>query len=78
MFQEDFSHRSDVFFFFERKNCFGADLALADSGEIHVTVKRGEPYDKWRVPALGTSTADLWLKAAEPFDPNIYPGTYVL
>eukprot|EP00124_Ichthyophonus_hoferi_P003940 Ihof_evm5s383 gene=Ihof_evmTU5s383 len=46
---------------------------LTPQGEIHVTVKKGEPYDSWRVPALGTKEADLKLRAGYPFLPETYP-----
>lgn len=54
------------------------DLALAETGEIHVTIKRGDPYDKWRVPSLGVHSAALFLKCAEVFDPAVYPGMFFL
>eukprot|EP00123_Amoebidium_parasiticum_P006041 comp17102_c0_seq1/m.15861 comp17102_c0_seq1/g.15861 ORF comp17102_c0_seq1/g.15861 comp17102_c0_seq1/m.15861 type:complete len:315 (-) comp17102_c0_seq1:476-1420(-) len=51
-----------------------ATTLLAPRGEIHVTVKQGEPYDSWRTAALGTKEAGLSLKAGVPFAPSQYPG----
>eukprot|EP01134_Creolimax_fragrantissima_P002049 CFRG2049T1 len=47
---------------------------LAEKGEIHVTVKVGEPYAQWRVTKLAQQCTDLYVKNAENFDPNIYTG----
>eukprot|EP00128_Syssomonas_multiformis_P017603 Colp12_sorted_trinity150504_noHs@32501 len=50
-----------------------AAAILNPGGEIHLTVKRGEPYDSWQVVRLGTKTANLKLKNSFNFDPSVYP-----
>eukprot|EP01064_Diplonema_japonicum_P025502 TRINITY_DN36920_c0_g1_i1.p1 TRINITY_DN36920_c0_g1~~TRINITY_DN36920_c0_g1_i1.p1 ORF type:complete len:281 (+),score=92.81 TRINITY_DN36920_c0_g1_i1:42-884(+) len=42
-------------------------------GEIHVTLKRGEPYDSWGIAKLARD-AHLVRKAVYPFDPDMFPG----
>lgn len=51
-----------------------APLLTAD-GEIHVTVKRGKPYDEWAVPKVAAaSSAALVLATGLQFYPHLYPG----
>ena len=47
---------------------------LAPRGQIHVTVKTGEPYDSWRVPGLATETGLLKVHSIMPFDPDNFDG----
>jgi 25S rRNA (uracil2634-N3)-methyltransferase len=42
-------------------------------GEVHVTVRRGAPYDAWQVVKLARA-AGLALVDALPFDPRAFPG----
>jgi len=42
-------------------------------GEIHVTVRRGEPYDSWQIVKLARSVG-LALVNAVRFDPRAFPG----
>lgn len=50
-----------------------ATTMLHGTGEIHITIKRGEPYESWKVVKLGTETAGLKLKNAFDFVPAQYP-----
>lgn len=50
-----------------------AKQLLTTSGEIHVTLKTGEPYDSWNVKKLA-KTSGLFCKTTLPFDPNMYSG----
>ena len=49
-------------------------LFLRDSGEIHITLKKGEPYHQWRLPYIAKSMGRLRLKTAIEFNPHNYPG----
>jgi len=42
-------------------------------GEIHMTVRRGEPYDSWQIVKLARSVG-LALVNAVRFDPRAFPG----
>jgi len=42
-------------------------------GEIHVTLKSGEPYDSWEVVKLARNQG-LTLRDCIVFDPDLYPG----
>ena len=42
-------------------------------GEIHVTLKRGEPYESWRLQHMARD-AGLVLKTAFPFSADMFPG----
>ena len=46
---------------------------LAEQGEVHVTVKRGEPYDSWNVVVLA-KLAGLRVRNCVDFVPSRYPG----
>ena len=46
---------------------------LHDEGEVHVTVKKGEPYDSWRLVKLGTALPGVRLKNSFDFDASLYP-----
>eukprot|EP00048_Salpingoeca_helianthica_P013642 m.204424 g.204424 ORF g.204424 m.204424 type:complete len:270 (+) comp15527_c1_seq1:1346-2155(+) len=43
-------------------------------GEIHITVKRGKPYDSWGLVKLGTAVPGMRLKNSFDFYPEAYPG----
>jgi len=62
-------HREMITAFFK-----SAHSVLADQGQVHVTVKVGEPYESWRVPALAIETGLLKVHSAVPFDPTIHDG----
>ncbi len=44
------------------------------SGEIHITLKRGEPYDSWHIVRTGLSVPNVRLKNSFDFEPPMYPG----
>ncbi|KAD7117438.1 hypothetical protein E3N88_04706 [Mikania micrantha] len=48
-------------------------LLKKDNGEIHITHKLGEPYDKWDL-VKKAHKIDLVLNGTTPFFRNIYPG----
>lgn len=50
-----------------------AKEVLRPAGEVHVTVKRGEPYDQWRVGGIAERQG-FRVTAAVPFYPETYPG----
>ncbi|OZJ02016.1 hypothetical protein BZG36_05201 [Bifiguratus adelaidae] len=43
-------------------------------GEIHVTIKSGEPYSLWEIKSLAKATGELAIKATIPFHVESYPG----
>ncbi|KAI9209919.1 uncharacterized protein BJ171DRAFT_418261 [Polychytrium aggregatum] len=43
-------------------------------GEIHVTLKEGEPYESWRIKKLAQMTGLLKCATSFEFVPQIYPG----
>jgi 25S rRNA (uracil2634-N3)-methyltransferase len=47
---------------------------LSAEGEIHITIKRGEPYESWKVPGLARDCHVLRLVRAYEFFPHLYPG----
>ena len=48
---------------------------LHPEGEIHITLKKGEPYDSWGLVRLGNDKGGkLRLKNSFDFDPSLYPG----
>jgi 25S rRNA (uracil2634-N3)-methyltransferase len=46
---------------------------LAENGELHITLPRGQPYDGWSLPTLA-KLARLRVKRAVPFDLTCFPG----
>mmetsp|Transcript_32544 Transcript_32544/g.79886 ORF Transcript_32544/g.79886 Transcript_32544/m.79886 type:complete len:321 (-) Transcript_32544:235-1197(-) len=44
-----------------------------EKGIICVTVKKGMPYDEWKIPRLGLKIGSLRLKNTVPFDPASFP-----
>ncbi|KAL8244697.1 hypothetical protein R6Q59_010955 [Mikania micrantha] len=48
-------------------------LLKKDNGEIHITDKLGEPYDKWDL-VKKAHKIDLVLYGRTPFFRNMYPG----
>jgi 25S rRNA (uracil2634-N3)-methyltransferase len=44
-----------------------------DTGEVHITIKKGEPYDSWKVVKLGLEIPGLKLKTAFDFVTGQYP-----
>ena len=49
------------------------EIIRPESGEIHISLKRGEPYDSWQIPRLVTECG-LVVKTAYPFNPHMFPG----
>eukprot|EP00756_Hemistasia_phaeocysticola_P060417 Hpha_TRINITY_DN4018_c0_g1::TRINITY_DN4018_c0_g1_i1::g.63644::m.63644/K19307/BMT5; 25S rRNA (uracil2634-N3)-methyltransferase len=53
---------------------FGAAAgAVKGGGQVWVAVKKGEPYDSWRVPAEAQKAGFACI-SADPFDPALWPG----
>ena len=50
-----------------------AIVLLAKNGEIHVTIKSGEPYDSWNAVKIAKNEG-LEVKDCIVFDPDLYPG----
>uniref|UniRef100_A0A7N0UK61 25S rRNA (uridine-N(3))-methyltransferase BMT5-like domain-containing protein n=1 Tax=Kalanchoe fedtschenkoi TaxID=63787 RepID=A0A7N0UK61_KALFE len=48
-------------------------LTKSGKGEIHVTHKEGEPYDKWDLVTMAKDKGLLLLEVS-PFNKHIYPG----
>jgi 25S rRNA (uracil2634-N3)-methyltransferase len=46
---------------------------LAEAGELHITVPRGQPYEGWSLPTLA-KLAKLRVKRAVPFEMSCFPG----
>ena len=46
---------------------------LSDDGELHITLKRGEPYDSWNATTLA-KLAGLRVKHCTPFEAKLFPG----
>ena len=46
---------------------------LAPHGQIHVTLKRGKPYDQWGLLSSAHSTGRLEALGSKPFRPAAYP-----
>ena len=45
------------------------------NGQIHVTLKKGEPYDSWAVPRVARlSVHGLKLRTQQDFYPELYKG----
>jgi len=44
------------------------------TGLVCVTIKKGEPYDSWKVARVGLALPGLKLKTGAPFDANAFPG----
>jgi len=47
---------------------------LAVNGQVHVTVKIGDPYDSWQVPKCALKTGLLAVHSSVPFDPIAWDG----
>ncbi|ORZ01850.1 hypothetical protein BCR41DRAFT_313764 [Lobosporangium transversale] len=62
--------------FFESAAPFLTDTDQGDkkAGEIHVTLKSGQPYDMWNIKRLATGTGLLGVKTSFPFRPEQYSG----
>ncbi|KAJ3047567.1 hypothetical protein HK097_011418 [Rhizophlyctis rosea] len=43
-------------------------------GQIHITVKEGEPYDSWNIRAQAKATDVLICSTSFQFIPSLYPG----
>eukprot|EP00040_Diaphanoeca_grandis_P023827 m.130136 g.130136 ORF g.130136 m.130136 type:complete len:283 (+) comp29460_c5_seq3:821-1669(+) len=46
---------------------------LHPKGEIHITVKKGEPYDSWGLVRIALSLGTLRVKNSFDFQPSLYP-----
>lgn len=55
---------------------FNSALCLAQpkTGEIHVTIKSGLPYELWRIVALAKEGGKWHQTSCIPFNPELYPG----
>jgi len=51
-----------------------AHPVLADSGQVWITLKSGEPYDSWRISQLAVQTGLFKVHSQIPFDPSIFEG----
>uniref|UniRef100_A0A7S2WKD2 25S rRNA (uridine-N(3))-methyltransferase BMT5-like domain-containing protein n=1 Tax=Mucochytrium quahogii TaxID=96639 RepID=A0A7S2WKD2_9STRA len=51
-----------------------AHSVLNNDGQLHVTVKVGEPYDSWRVPQIAIKTGLYAVHSSIPFDPSRFDG----
>eukprot|EP01060_Flectonema_neradi_P018216 TRINITY_DN25025_c0_g1_i1.p1 TRINITY_DN25025_c0_g1~~TRINITY_DN25025_c0_g1_i1.p1 ORF type:complete len:326 (+),score=60.90 TRINITY_DN25025_c0_g1_i1:66-980(+) len=49
------------------------EIIRPETGEIHIALKKGEPYDSWQIPRLVTECG-LVVKTAYPFNPHMFPG----
>ena len=45
-------------------------------GEIHITIKKGQPYDQWGIVRLALSIPNLRLKNSFDFSAQLYPGKF--
>ena len=54
-------------------SCVCGTGLLADGGELHLTVKRGQPYDSWNVVTLA-KLAGLRVRSCTPFEAARFPG----
>ena len=50
-----------------------APSLLAPGGQLHVTLKRGEPYDSWSIVTIA-KLCGLRVQHCTPFAPEAYPG----
>lgn len=46
---------------------------LAPRGEVHLTLKRGEPYDSWQAVTIAKMVG-FRVQHCTPFNPELYPG----
>ena len=56
-----------------RGTCSAALPLLAPKGELHITLKRGEPYDSWSLVTIA-KMCGLSVGHCAPFMPSKYPG----
>ncbi|KAJ9077161.1 hypothetical protein DSO57_1019320 [Entomophthora muscae] len=49
-------------------------LAHPKTGQLHITIKSGLPYELWRVAALAKEEGHWHQTSCIPFNPNLYPG----
>ncbi|PVU91737.1 hypothetical protein BB561_004240 [Smittium simulii] len=50
------------------------NVNLNVDGELHVTLKSGEPYNSWNIRSICKKSQKLMLKTTVPFIPANYPG----
>mmetsp|Transcript_73831 Transcript_73831/g.146811 ORF Transcript_73831/g.146811 Transcript_73831/m.146811 type:complete len:108 (-) Transcript_73831:117-440(-) len=50
-----------------------AQQLLAPGGQLHITLKRGEPYDSWSAVSIA-KMCGLRVLHCSPFLPNTFPG----
>lgn len=48
-------------------------LKMKNGGEVHITVKKGKPYDLWNVKALAKQCG-FKVQTSFDFNPDLYPG----
>eukprot|EP00466_Bigelowiella_natans_P018964 jgi/Bigna1/90182/estExt_fgenesh1_pg.C_640073 len=63
-------HRQLLFHFLKSS----AKCIEKSKGEIHVTLKKGPPYDHWNLPVQVRRTEILRLKSSYEFYPHLYKG----
>uniref|UniRef100_A0A7S4P2V0 25S rRNA (uridine-N(3))-methyltransferase BMT5-like domain-containing protein n=1 Tax=Guillardia theta TaxID=55529 RepID=A0A7S4P2V0_GUITH len=57
-----------------RKFLDSSSKILSPTGKVFVTIKKGEPYDSWKVARIGIAISGLQLKTAVDFDHAAFPG----
>jgi len=57
-----------------RDFCTSAYKVLAPNGQLHITVKNGEPYQSWKVSKIVLETNFWTVRNAFPFLIDQYPG----
>ncbi|GBG25069.1 25S rRNA uridine-N3-methyltransferase [Hondaea fermentalgiana] len=51
-----------------------AHTVLSAQGQVHVTIKSGEPYDSWRIAQVAVNTGLFKVHSQLAFDPAVYDG----
>ena len=72
--QNNAHHRNFLETFFRNIVSNRLVYPVDEHGEIHVTLKKGEPYKSWNIIALSRKVAGLKFKTAVEFYPQLYPG----
>ena len=60
---------------YEEGNNMKNNKKLIENGQIHITLKKGEPYDSWAVPRVARlAVHGLKLRTQQDFYPELYKG----
>jgi hypothetical protein len=51
-----------------------ASKLVKPDGEVQITLKNGEHYERWKLPELLDKEAGLTLEASHPLDKSMFPG----